>query len=64
MKSRLIQAIALVAVVLAPVYAQQKRSMTFEDVLALKNVSDAQMSPDGRWVAYVVSFADMKEDRR
>jgi len=36
--------------------------MTFEDVLALKSVSDAQMSPDGKWVAYVVTSADMKEN--
>jgi dipeptidyl aminopeptidase/acylaminoacyl peptidase len=42
--------------------AQQKRPMTFDDVLAVKNVSDAQVSPDGRWVAYVVSKVDMKEN--
>ena len=42
--------------------AQQKRPMTFEDVLALKSVSDAQISPDGKWVAYVVTSADMKEN--
>jgi dipeptidyl aminopeptidase/acylaminoacyl peptidase len=43
-------------------FAQQKRPMTFEDILALKNVSDAQVSPDGNWVAYVVSVVDMKEN--
>lgn len=42
--------------------AQQKRPMTFEDVLALKSVSDAQISPDGKWVAYVVTSVDMKEN--
>ena len=42
--------------------AQQKRTMTFDDVLAIKGVSDAQVSPDGRWIAYVVSKADMKEN--
>jgi dipeptidyl aminopeptidase/acylaminoacyl peptidase len=42
--------------------AQQKRAMTFEDVIALKGVSDAQVSPDGKWVAYVVTAADMKEN--
>ena len=42
--------------------AQQKRAMTFEDVLTLKSVSDAQVSPDGKWVAYVVTSADMKEN--
>ncbi|MEK6299984.1 MAG: S9 family peptidase [Acidobacteriota bacterium] len=47
-------------VVAAP--AQQKRVMSFEDVLSLKTVSDAQVSPDGQWVAYVVTSADMKEN--
>lgn len=42
--------------------AQQKRAMTFEDVMAIKNVSDAQVSPDGKWIAYVVTSADMKEN--
>lgn len=42
--------------------AQQKRAMTFEDVLAIKSVSDAQVSPDGKWVAYVVTSTDMKEN--
>ncbi len=42
--------------------AQQKRAMTFEDILALNQVSDAQISPDGRWIAYVVNAADMKEN--
>ena len=42
--------------------AQQKRAMTFEDVLALKSVSDPQVSPDGKWVAYVVTSTDMKEN--
>jgi dipeptidyl aminopeptidase/acylaminoacyl peptidase len=42
--------------------AQQKRPMTPEDVIALKRVTDAQVSPDGKWVAYVVTTADMKED--
>ena len=43
-------------------FAQQKRSMTLEDVMAIKSVSDAQVSPDGKWVAYVVTSVDMKEN--
>lgn len=42
--------------------AQQKRAMTFDDVLAVKSVSDAQISPDGKWVAYVLTSVDMKEN--
>src|SRR5437773_4247787 len=43
-------------------FAQQKRTMTFEDVLAIKSVSDAQVSPDGKWIAYFVTSVDMKEN--
>ena len=58
--------LALVAITVsigaASTPAQQKRAMSCEDVLALKSVSDAQISPDGKWVAYVVTSADMKEN--
>ncbi|HEY6333280.1 MAG TPA: DPP IV N-terminal domain-containing protein, partial [Blastocatellia bacterium] len=56
----LIFAICFAALGLAQ--AQTKRAMTIDDVMALKQVQDAQVSPDGRWVAYVVSAADFKED--
>jgi dipeptidyl aminopeptidase/acylaminoacyl peptidase len=36
--------------------------MTFEDVLTLKVVSDPQLSPDGRWIAYVVATPDTSEN--
>lgn len=36
------------------------RPMTVEDVLALRNVGEVTISPDGRWVAYVVSERDME----
>src|SRR5215471_7100768 len=39
-----------------------KRPMTFEDMMNLKSVSDVQVSPDGRWVAYVLTTIDMKDD--
>lgn len=47
---------------LATAQAQQKRAMTFDDMMALKNVSDAQVSPDGKWITYVVTSTDMKEN--
>lgn len=60
------RAISLVAFFLSlsltAALAQQKRGLTLEDVLALKSVSDAQVSPDGKLVAYVVTSADMKEN--
>ena len=38
------------------------RGMTFEDVLTLKAVGDPQLSPDGRWIAYVVTSPDTVEN--
>ncbi|MEX2089701.1 MAG: hypothetical protein WEB62_08005, partial [Bacteroidota bacterium] len=35
------------------------RSMTLEDVVMLKSVSDPQISPDGRRIVYVVGEADL-----
>jgi dipeptidyl aminopeptidase/acylaminoacyl peptidase len=62
MKRSLAPLAVLLLIPVASVLAQQKRPMTFEDVLSLRNVSDAQVSPDGRWVAYVVTTTDMKEN--
>lgn len=62
MKRQLILAVLFAASAVVCANAQQKRAMTFEDVLAIKNVSDAQVSPDGKWVAYVVTSVDMKEN--
>jgi len=41
---------------------ESPRPMTVEDILELKSVSDPQISPDGRWVAYVVSEMDLEEN--
>jgi dipeptidyl aminopeptidase/acylaminoacyl peptidase len=38
------------------------RPMTFDDVMALRNVNDAQVSPDGKWVAYTVTRADLEQN--
>ncbi|MBL8959430.1 MAG: S9 family peptidase [Gemmatimonadetes bacterium] len=51
---------ALVALTLSFVAgAQTKRAMTFEDALALKQLSGVQLSPDGKSVAYVVESFDL-----
>jgi len=43
--------------------AQSKRSMTFDDLMAVKRIGDAQVSPDGTRVAYVVSEVDKNLNR-
>jgi dipeptidyl aminopeptidase/acylaminoacyl peptidase len=46
----------------SPVASTAPRAMTFEDVVTLKAVSDPQVSPDGKWIAYVVAGADTVEN--
>ena len=41
----------------------QKRTLTADDVYNLKDVRDPQRSPDGKWVAYVVSRAIKDTDK-
>src|SRR5216117_2750584 len=45
------------------VVAAQKRAITFEDYIALKSVTDPQLSPDGKWVAYTVSTPSLQDNR-
>ena len=40
-----------------------RRPLKVEDFSRFRNVSDPQVSPDGNWVAYVVSTIDEKADR-
>ncbi|WP_413667197.1 alpha/beta fold hydrolase [Mucilaginibacter sp. Mucisp86] len=46
------------------VYAQQKKALKPADVYRIPTVSDPQLSPDGKWVAYSVSEVDTAKDRR
>ena len=41
----------------------QQRAITFEDYIALKAVSDPQLSPDGKWVAYSVATPSLQDNR-
>src|SRR5580658_2084147 len=43
--------------------AQSKRPFKLDDLARFQDVRDAQCSPDGQWVAYVVSQVDVKQDR-
>lgn len=65
MKSSLKLALSLfVATLLSfAAIAQSKRPMTFDDLMAVKRLSDAQISPDGARVAYVVSDVDKNLNR-
>ena len=57
-------AFAISLILLATVIgmAQEKRPMTFEDVMAIKNVGSPQISPDGNSVVYTLSYAVMDDN--
>lgn len=46
------------------IQGQAPRPMTFDDIMALKTVANTAISPDGKLIAYTVSYADMKENER
>lgn len=45
------------------VMAAERRTLTVDDINAVREVSDPQLSPDGKWVAYVVRTADPVKDK-
>src|SRR2546428_7393465 len=46
-----------------PGLSAQKRAITFDDYIAMKVVSDPQLSPDGKWVAYTATEYSLKDNR-
>lgn len=52
---RIVRLLLLLALVWPAQAWAQRRAMTVDDFLALRSASDPQISPDGRWVAFVVS---------
>jgi dipeptidyl aminopeptidase/acylaminoacyl peptidase len=54
----------LSGIVLSQTASAKKRPFTFEEMMRVKRVSDPQLSPDGRWVAYTVTFYDVEKNSR
>ena len=46
-----------------PLYTMAQRGIIPSDVYKLKSLSDPQLSPDGKWVAYVLSTPDSAKDK-
>ena len=42
---------------------QAKHAITFSDLIRMHRVGEAQVSPDGKWVAYTVSTPDLDANR-
>src|SRR5260221_967744 len=55
--------VACLLLLIASPLVAQKRAITFEDFIALKSVSDPQLSPDGKWVAYSVATPSLQDNR-
>ena len=56
-------ALALLALMLLVSAAPaQTHIPTLDDLLTLKSIGGTQISPDGKWVAYTVSYGDFKQD--
>jgi dipeptidyl aminopeptidase/acylaminoacyl peptidase len=45
-------------------FAQQKRPMTFEDMMAMKRLGETAVSPDGKWLAYSVTTVNLAENTK
>ncbi|NOT59871.1 MAG: S9 family peptidase [Acidobacteria bacterium] len=65
MLTKTLSRILIVTLALATALSAQtaKRKITLDDLPRFREVRDPQLSPDGEWVAYVVSAIDAKEDK-
>jgi dipeptidyl aminopeptidase/acylaminoacyl peptidase len=48
---------------LAEAQEAAKHAMTFDDLIVMHRVAEAELSPDGKWVAYTVATPDMDANR-
>ena len=55
--------LALTAFHQAQAQAPAKHPLTFDDLIKLHRISAPEVSPDGKWVAYVVSTPDLEVNR-
>jgi dipeptidyl aminopeptidase/acylaminoacyl peptidase len=44
--------------------AAQRRALSIDDLAKVRELGDAQISPDGAWIAYVVTLSDTEKDKR
>ena len=60
---RVVSMLVLTVSAVAAGQGQAKRAIRVGDMYRLKNVGDAQVSPEGSWVAYTVSATDSAKDK-
>ena len=54
---------ACLTLTIAPLGAQQKHPLTFDDLISAQRISEPTISPDGLWVAYTVAKPDLAANR-
>ena len=54
---------ATLVLIVPPLGAQQKRPITFNDLISMERISEPTVSPNGRWVAYTVAKPDLSANR-
>ncbi|MEX0602324.1 MAG: S9 family peptidase [Bacteroidota bacterium] len=52
----------LLAVLVFPLTSQDRRPLTFDDLIGMERISDPQISPDGATVAFVVTYHNKTEN--
>jgi dipeptidyl aminopeptidase/acylaminoacyl peptidase len=63
MKRTLISAVAAVMLLACVAMAQNPARFTIDDLLKVRRVSDPQLSPDGRWIAYSIADPNIAANR-
>ncbi len=64
---RILALLNIVVLSLASVVAKEQqpaRPFTVDDLLKIRRVSDPQVSPDGRWIAYTIADTDKAANKR
>jgi dipeptidyl aminopeptidase/acylaminoacyl peptidase len=61
---RFIAVVLLLSSLCARAQTAGKRPFTFEDMMALKRISEPAVSPDGKWVAYSAVQVDLEKNTR
>jgi dipeptidyl aminopeptidase/acylaminoacyl peptidase len=62
MRANIRVAVVFVALAVCSV-AKAKHPITFEDLMKIQRVSDPHVSPDGQWVAFVVTNVDLEANK-
>jgi len=55
--------VAVITLVPVAAHSQQKRPITVEDMWKMERISDPQVSPDGKTIAFVITKYDMNENK-